>query len=190
MFSGKTDELIRRFEAAVASGRAVVALKPARDNRHPADMIVSHASKRIPAVSVSSAAELFTVAARRSLVLIDEIQFFDEALQIAIAELCAGGSEVIAVGLDYDFRGQPFAATRDLAVEASRVTRLTAVCGRCQSPATMTQRLTGGRPAPLDDSRLVVGDRELYEPRCDRCWREERDGPISSKERLPSQKAY
>lgn len=190
MFSGKTDELISRFETAANSGRAVVALKPSRDNRHPADTIVSHSSKQIPATSVSSTAEISTAAAECSLVIIDEVQFFDEALRIAIAELRDKGSEVIAAGLDYDFRGSLFAATRDLAERASRVTRLTAVCCRCQSPATMTQRLVDGRPAPLDDPRLVVGDRELYEPRCDRCWREERQDPISSKERLPKSEGY
>jgi thymidine kinase len=175
MFSGKTDELIRRFAAATESGRAVTALKPARDNRHPADLIVSHSSQQIPAVSVESAAGVPVAAPNGGLVLIDEVQFFEESLQAAVAELRAGGSEVVAVGLDYDFRGQPFATTRVLSGGASRVTRLTAVCGRCGLPATLTQRLAGGRPVPLDDPQLVVGDREIYEPRCERCWREERE---------------
>jgi thymidine kinase len=175
MFSGKTDELIRRFAAAAESGRAVTALKPARDNRHPADLIVSHSSQQIPAVSVESAAGVPAAALGSALVLIDEVQFFEESLPAAVAELRAGGSEVVAIGLDYDFRGQSFATTRELAAGASLVTRLTAICGRCRLPATLTQRLAGGRPVPLDDPRLVVGDREIYEPRCERCWREERE---------------
>ena len=178
MFSGKTDELIRLFEAALEDGRAVVALKPARDNRHPADLIVSHSSKQIPARSVASAEAVLAAAAGSSLVLIDEVQFFEGTLQTAIAELRAGGSEVVAVGLDFDFRGQSFATTRDLAAGAARVTRLTAVCGVCQSEATLTQRFSDGRPVPLDEPRLVVGDREIYEPRCERCWRAEREDDV------------
>jgi thymidine kinase len=178
MFSGKTDELIRRFEAGLEAGRAVVALKPARDNRYAADLIVSHSAKQIPAVSVASAEAIPAAARASALVLIDEIQFFGEALQAAVAELRAEGSEVVAVGLDYDFRGLSFATTRDLAAGALRVTRLTAVCGLCQSGATLTQRFSDGRPVPLDDPRLVVGDREIYEPRCERCWREEREDDV------------
>jgi thymidine kinase len=178
MFSGKTDELIRRFEAALEEGRAVVALKPARDTRHAADLIVSHSSKQIPAVSVASAEAIPAAALGSSLVLIDEVQFFDETLQTAIAGLRAEGAEVVAVGLDYDFRGQSFATTRELAAVAGRVTRLTAVCGLCKSEATLTQRFSEGRPVPLDDPRLVVGDREIYEPRCERCWRQEREADV------------
>lgn len=174
MFSGKTDELIRRFEVGVAGGRDVIALKPARDDRHPRDEIVSHSLNRIAAVSVSSASEIVSTAAGQSLVVIDEIQFFDDALRIAVDDVRAAGSDVLAVGLDYDFRGEAFAATRALMSDASRVSRLAAVCGRCESPATLTQRLTNGRPSALDAPRLVVGDRDIYQPRCERCWREER----------------
>jgi thymidine kinase len=174
MFSGKTDELIDRFEAAAGSGRRVVALKPARDTRHPADSIVSHSARGIPAVAVASAVEVSRIVPNHSLVLLDEIQFFDESLPSVIARLRMTGSAVIAAGLDYDFRGEEFGTTSELIANASIVTRLTAICSRCGSAATLTQRLAGGRPAPLDEPQLVVGDRESYEPRCQRCWLEER----------------
>ncbi len=176
MFSGKTDRLIHRYEGAARGSRSVVAVRPARDTRHPPGTIVSHSSQRIPAVSVSSSRELAALAGAHSAVLIDEVQFFDEALPVAIADLRATGSDVIAAGLDRDFRGDPFATTRDLLAEATRVTRLTALCGRCGSPATLTQRLANGRPVSLNEPSLVVGDREIYEPRCERCWNEERGG--------------
>jgi thymidine kinase len=174
MFSGKTDELIDRFEAAAGSGRRAVALKAAQDTRHPADSIVSHSARRIPAIAVASAAEVSRIVPSHALVLLDETQFFDESLPSAIAGLRVAGSDVIAAGLDYDFRGEAFATTSELIADASIVTRLTAICSRCRSAATLTQRLARGRPAPLDEPQIVVGDRESYEPRCERCWLEER----------------
>src|SRR4051812_16694238 len=138
MFSGKTDELIRRFMAADGD-LSVVALKPSRDTRHQADAIVSHSAKQIPATAVESASEITQIAASSALVLIDEIQFFDESLSVVIEGLRAVQADVIAAGLDYDFRGNPFATTRKVISSASVVTRLAAVCGRCQSPATLTQ---------------------------------------------------
>jgi thymidine kinase len=111
-------------------------------------------------------------------VLIDEIQFFEPELELTLASLRDDGVEVVAVGLDRDFRGEEFETTASLAREASRVVRLTGTCSRCGNEAILTQRLIDGVPAPLDAPRLVVGDAELYEPRCERCWAEERAAAV------------
>ena len=166
MFSGKTDELIRRYETAIGA----VAVKPVRDGRHPPDRIVSHSGREIPARSVASLADVDA----HHLVLVDEVQFFDPSLASAVEALRASGSDVVAVGLDRDFRGDEFETTAALARDADSVLRLTGTCGRCGADATLTQRLLAGVPAALDAPRLVVGDAELYEPRCERCWAEER----------------
>jgi len=174
MFSGKTDALITRYEHARSAGTTVVAFKPARDARHLPDRIVSHSGREIPAGSVGSPDEVARLGEGRDLVLIDEIQFFEPKLRAAVASLRAEGAEVVAVGLDRDFRGEEFETTASLARDASRVVRLRGICSRCGKEAVLTQRLIDGVPAPLDAPRLVVGDAELYEPRCERCWLEER----------------
>jgi thymidine kinase len=170
MFSGKTDELIDRYERARSAGADVVALKPVRDGRHAHDRIVSHSAREIPARAVSSAADI----GPHDVVLIDEIQFFGADLPAAVDALRAGGAAVAAAGLDRDFRREPFETTTALVRDADDVLRLAGTCRRCGAPATVTQRLLDGVPAPLDAPRLVVGDAELYEPRCERCWVEER----------------
>jgi thymidine kinase len=175
MFSGKTDALIERYEHPRAGGRSILAVKPARDSRHPADRIVSHSGREMPADSVASGDEILTRAPASGLVLIDEIQFFERSLAETVRELRARGLDVVAVGLDRDFRGEKFETTAMVAGDATRVVRLVGRCSRCGNDAVLTQRLIDGRPAPLDAPRFVVGDAELYEPRCAACWNEERD---------------
>src|SRR3954454_832559 len=189
MFSGKTDALITRFELATAQAerplaplreRAAphaappLALKPARDTRDPAELIVSRSGPRVPARAIGSPAEIGGVAERHPVVLIDEIQFFDPTLRDAVAALRAAGAEVVAAGLDVDFSRTPFETTQLLLDDATVAHRLTATCGRCGKPASLTQRFAEGQPAPLDSPTFVVGDAELYEPRCEACWLEER----------------
>jgi thymidine kinase len=174
MFSGKTDELINRFEHALEDGTRVVAIKPERDGRHLPDRIVSHSEREIPARSVGSAEDVRSLGDTAELLLIDEIQFFEPALRVALKSLLEQGVEIVAVGLDRDFLRQEFETTAQLVRDASSVVRLTATCSRCGGEASLTQRLVGGAPAPLDAPRLLVGDAGLYEPRCERCWIEER----------------
>jgi thymidine kinase len=174
MFSGKTDELINRFELATAEGAPVVAIKPARDTRDPADLIVSHSGRRIPATAIASVDEIREVGEGRAVVLIDEIQFFDPPLREAVVALRQSGGDVVAAGLDLDFARAPFETTRLLLGEASVARRLAATCGRCGKAAVLTQRFADGQPAALDSPTFVVGDAELYEPRCEACWLEER----------------
>jgi thymidine kinase len=178
MFSGKTDELINRFEHASENGTRVVAIKPSRDGRHLPDRIVSHSEREIPARSVGSAEDVRSLGDSAELLLIDEIQFFEPALSVALRSLRDQGVEIVAVGLDRDFRREEFETTAQLVRDASRVVRLTGTCSRCGDEASLTQRLIGGTPAPLDAPRLLVGNAGLYEPRCERCWIEERSDPI------------
>jgi thymidine kinase len=163
MFSGKTDELLRR-----AAGGSLV--KPHVDDRHDVAEIVAHSGARAPARVVRSSAELPSGA----LVGIDEGQFFDAGLPVAAAALSRAGVHVVVAALDRDFRGELFGVTAALLERADRVELLRAVCGRCGAPATLTQRLRAGFPVPLDDPVVRVGGSELYGPRCERCWVEER----------------
>jgi thymidine kinase len=174
MFSGKTDRLIARFDRAREEALTVVALKPARDGRHLPDRIVSHSGREIPARAVRSADDVRAVGEPAGLVLIDEIQFFDPELGPALDWLRARGVAIVAAGLDRDFRGEEFETTATLVRDASTVVRVTGTCSRCGGEAVMTQRLIEGVPVPLDAPRLLVGDAGLYEPRCERCWAEER----------------
>jgi thymidine kinase len=181
MFSGKTDELIARARA-----REALVFKPAVDTRHPRDRVVSHSGASIEAVALTDSAELLEAAGDAAVVAIDEVQFFDGGLLEAVELLRARGSDIVAAGLDLDFRREPFATTRRLAEAADRVERLEARCSRCGRPATVTQRLVNGRPAPLDDPVVRIGDEELYEPRCEECWAAERlEAPSEAGHSLP-----
>jgi thymidine kinase len=176
MFSGKTDELIARARRASAP----MVFKPAVDTRHPADRVVSHSGNSIEAVSVTGVAGILAAPGDRDLVAIDEVQFFDSDLVEAVELLRARGNDVIAAGLDLDFRREAFPTTRRLEEAAVRVERFRGRCGRCGRPSTVTQRLVNGRPASLDDPVVRIGDEELYEPRCEDCWVTERLEPAPS----------
>jgi len=171
MFSGKTDELIRR---ARAETRRTVVLKPALDTRHEPDRVVSHSGASIAAVAVAGSDELASAAAGAEAIFADEVQFLDGGLADVLESLRRSGVDVVAAGLDFDFRREPFPPTTALVAIADRVQRLDARCSRCGRAATVTQRLVNGRPAPLDDAVVRIGDEELYEPRCEACWDSER----------------
>ena len=170
MFSGKTDELLRR-----AAGGVLV--KPHVDDRHDVPEVVAHTGARAPALVVASSAEIPAAP----LVGVDEGQFFDAGLVEVAAALSAGGAHVVVAALDRDFRGEPFALTAALRELADRYDLLQAECGRCGGPATLTQRFRGSVPVALDDDVLRVGGRELYAPRCARCWAEERAAVVRAR---------
>jgi thymidine kinase len=169
MFSGKSEEMIRRLRRAEIAGQRVVIFKPRIDDRFDATDVVSHAGVRMRAVPVSSTAELVARAQEYEVVGVDEVQFFDEEIVPAVLELADRSLRVVAAGLDQDFRRLPFGPMPELLTHAEFVDKLQAVCHRCGGPATTTQRLVDGRPAPYSGETVVVGAAEQYEARCRGC---------------------
>lgn len=169
MFSGKTDELIRRLRRAVIARQKVQVFKPAIDVRYAVEKVTSHAGSDFDAVPVQNAAEIRARLEKDvTVVAIDEAQFFDAAVIDLVEELAASGRRVIVAGLDMDFRGEPFGPMPVLMAKAERVDKLQAICMVCGEPASRTQRLVNGRPARYDDPVVIVGASEMYEARCRR----------------------
>ena len=169
MFSGKSEEMIRRLRRAEIAGQRVVIFKPRVDDRYDAADIVSHAGVRMRGVAVGSVAELLTRAQGFEVVGIDEVQFFEPSVVEAALSLAEGGTRVVAAGLDCNFRREPFGPMPLLLAHAEFVDKLQAVCHRCGGPATTTQRLVDGRPAPYSGDTVVIGAAEQYEARCRDC---------------------
>ena len=169
MFSGKSEEMIRRLRRAEIAGQRVAIFKPRIDDRYDATDVVSHAGARMRAVSVETVPELVARAAGHDVVGIDEVQFFDASIVPAALSLADAGVRVVATGLDQDFRRLPFGPMPELLAHAEFVDKLQAVCHRCGGPATTTQRLVDGHPAPYSGDTVVVGAAEQYETRCRGC---------------------
>ena len=169
MFSGKSEEMIRRLRRAEIAGQQVVIFKPRIDDRYDAAAVVSHAGARMRAVPVSSVAEVVEHARGFDVVGIDEVQFLEPTIVSGALELADQGVRVVAAGLDQDFRRMPFGPMPDLMSHAEFVDKLQAVCHRCGGPATTTQRLVDGRPAPYSGETVVIGAAEQYEARCRGC---------------------
>lgn len=168
MFSGKSEELIRRLKRAQIAKQKVIALKSSLDDRYGLETITSHSGSKLESALVSSPSDVLRIAEEKQIevVGIDEVQFFDVSI-IAVAEYLAGkGVRVILAGLDQDFRGEPFGPIPGLLALAEDVMKLTAVCLVCGRPATRTQRIVNGRPARYDDPVVMVGAAESYEARC------------------------
>ncbi|HEX7005125.1 MAG TPA: thymidine kinase [Trueperaceae bacterium] len=181
MFSGKSEELIRRVNRALIAKQEVQVFKPAIDDRYDARSVASHTGRKMEAVPVEDVAAVR--AALRDevqVVAFDECQFFGPEVVDLSLELADAGRRVIVAGLDLDFRGEPFGAMPQLLAHAELVEKLTAIC-RCGRQATRTQRLIGGSPAHFDDPVILVGASERYEPRCRECHvvlRETRPVPL------------
>jgi thymidine kinase len=170
MFSGKTEELIRRARRARIAKQKVQVFKPALDDRYSVENLASHDGLSFDAVSVSKAAEILDkVEADTDVVIVDEVQFFDQRITEVCDALADGGKRVIVAGLDNNFRGEPFGPVPFLMAQADVVDKLHAICVVCGAPATRTQRLIDGRPAAYDDPIIMVGASEVYEARCRRC---------------------
>lgn len=170
MFSGKSEELIRRIRRARIARQEVVVFKPAIDNRYRAEAITSHNGIYAEAYTVQQASELVNyVSTETDVVAIDEIQFFDEEIVSICQQLADDGIRVICAGLDQDFRGCPFGPTPTMMAIAEYVTKLQAICVRCGAPASRTQRIIEGRPAKEDDPIILVAASERYEARCRHC---------------------
>ena len=169
MFSGKSEELIRRLRRAEIAGQRVVIFKPRVDDRYDATDVVSHAGARMRGVAVDGVAEIAAHAGDFEVVGIDEVQFFDHEVVDVALSLADAGSRVVVSGLDQDFRRLPFGPMPTLLAQAEFVDKLQAVCHRCGGPATTTQRLVDGEPAPYSGATIVVGANEQYEARCRGC---------------------
>ena len=169
MFSGKSEEMIRRLRRAEIAGRRVVIFKPRIDDRYDVADVVSHAGVRMRGVAVGSVAELAARAAGYEVVGVDEVQFFEPSIVETALSLAERGVRVVAAGLDQDFRREPFGPIPLLLAHAEFVDKLQAVCHRCGGPATTTQRLVDGRPAPYSGDTVVIGAAEQYEARCRGC---------------------
>ena len=169
MFSGKSEEMIRRLRRAEIAGQRVVIFKPRIDDRYDATDVISHAGARMRAVPVSSVAEVVAHADGFDVVGIDEVQFFEPSIIPRALELADRGVRVVVAGLDQDFRRLPFGPIPDLLSHAEFVDKLQAVCHRCGGPATTTQRLVDGHPAPYSGETVLVGAAEQYEARCRGC---------------------
>jgi thymidine kinase len=168
MFCGKTDEMLRLLRRFSIAGRQVVLVKPRLDTRTDEVTVVSRSGAQHRAATVESSAEIEAAVGMADIVAIEEGQFFDEGLPEVVEAMAATGKQVIVTGLDRDFRGVPFGAMPRLLALADQVTKLTAICMVCGEPATRTQRLIDGNPAPADSPLIVIGGLgdETYEARC------------------------
>lgn len=167
MFSGKSEELIRRVRRATFAKQEVKVFKPVIDNRYSEESVVSHNGTAIICKPISKSEEIFEhITEKTDVIAVDEVQFFDEDIADVLTLLANQGYRVIAAGLDQDFRGEPFSVVPKLMSLAELVTKLQAVCSVCGSPASRTQRLINGQPASYDDPIILVGASESYEPRC------------------------
>jgi thymidine kinase len=170
MFSGKTEELIRRVKRAQIARKKVQIFKPSLDTRYGVEHVASHDGVRAQAIAVSSTAEIADLIEEDTeVVAIDEVQFLDSSVVELCDTLAACGKRVIVAGLDQDFRGESFGAMPELMARAEHVDKLQAICVRCGAPASRTQRLIDGRPASYHDPIILVGATEAYEARCRAC---------------------
>jgi len=170
MFSGKTEEMIRRVRRARIAKQQVQVFKPAIDNRYAVEEVKSHNGLGVEALLVSHTAELLaSLRPDTEVIGIDEIQFFDEPIVAVVQDLANRGVRVIAAGLDMDFRGEPFGPMPRLMSAAEHVDKLHAICVVCGAEASRTKRLIDGRPAAYDDPIIIVGGSESYEARCRHC---------------------
>ena len=164
MFSGKTEELIRRLRRAEIARLNVEIFKPKIDTRYDEGKIVSHNQLQLKSSLVESAAEIAPMAKDAAVVGIDEVQFFDDGIITTAKDLAANGKRVIIAGLDTDFRGVPFGPMPVIMCEADYLDKLQAICIVCGNPASYTQRLT------KESAQVVIGETDIYEARCRHCF--------------------
>ena len=170
MFAGKTEELIRRVKRMDFAKKKYIIFKPVIDDRYSISEVVSHSQRKVQAINISNSKEMAAyITEDIEAVLIDEVQFFDEAVLEVCRTLANQGLRVICAGLDCDFRGNPFPIVANLLAMAEQITKLTAICVCCGNEATMTQRIINGLPARYQDPTILVGEKESYEPRCRKC---------------------
>jgi thymidine kinase len=180
MFSGKSEEMIRRLRRAEIAGQRVIIFKPRLDDRYDATDVVSHAGLRMRAVPVDGVNEILARADGNDVVGIDEVQFFEPSVVETALVLAHRGTRVVAAGLDQDFRRLPFGPMPELLARAEFVDKLQAVCQRCGGPATTTQRLVEGEPASYSGDTIIVGAADSYEARCRACHQAGADAALAA----------
>ena len=167
MFSGKTEEMIRRLRRAVIAKQKVQVFKPKIDNRYNTKKVTSHAGIDFDAHPINNSAEILPLLKPDTTVVgIDEAQFFDKGIIGVVDEMANKGIRVVITGLDMDFRGEPFGCIPTLLAKADKVDKLQAICMVCGEPAGRTQRFVDGKPAHYNDPIVIVGAAEMYEARC------------------------
>jgi len=187
MFSGKTEELVRRIKRAQYGRQKVQVFKPRIDNRYSDDHVQSHDANRIFSIPVDNAKQILELVDDNTRVVgVDEVQFFDDSIVDVCNKLAYRGIRVICAGLDMDFRGHPFGPMPKLLAVAESVTKLSAICVVCGQPASRSQRLVG------DQGVVAVGAAESYEARCRFCH-EPNEIPMTSNQgpglKQPGQRA-
>ncbi len=165
MFSGKTEELIRRARRAHIAGQRVVIVKPAVDNRYSDTEVVSHDETSLPGITVDTADQIILLTSSAKVVCIDEAQFFDSRLVDVVNTLANDGKRVIIAGLDMDYLGRPFEPMPHLLAIAEYVTKLHAICSESGMMANFSQRVVD------NESQVLVGEKDSYEPRARHCFR-------------------
>ncbi|HEX5576817.1 MAG TPA: thymidine kinase [Gemmatimonadaceae bacterium] len=172
MFSGKSEELIRRVRRAIIARKKVQVFKSHLDARYAGIYSVSsHDGRTVQAIPADSASQIaLQIDPMANVIAIDEAQFLDEGVIPLVTSLAARGRRVIIAGTDTDFRGEPFGSMPSLMAIAEVVDKLHAICVLCGGPASRNQRLIGGNPAPYDSPQIMVGGTESYEARCRMCF--------------------
>ncbi len=186
MFSGKTEELIRRLKRAQFARQRVEIFKPAIDQRYSQQDVVSHDENAIPSTPVDAAEQILLLAGDADVIAIDEAQFFGMELVAVCQHLANDGKRVLVAGLDQDYLGQPFEPIPQLMAVAEHVTKLHAICMVCGAPANHSQRLAA------NDQRVLLGAEDVYEPRCRRCFEKPTAAPPEAsdqKQAVPTEKA-
>ena len=164
MFSGKTEELIRRMKRAQFAKQKVAIFKPCIDVRYSEDKVVSHDAHSIPSNPIDSPAKMLELSQEVEVVGIDEAQFFDESIVEVVQKLANSGVRVIIAGLDTDFLGKPFGPMPALMAVAEDIQKVHAICVKCGSPVQHSHRLS------KNDQLVVLGETDIYEPLCRHCY--------------------
>lgn len=171
MFSGKSEELIRRVRRALIARKRVQVFKSRLDARYAGiNVVSSHDGRTVEAIPVDTAAQISArLDPTAQVIAIDEAQFLDPGIVPLVSTLADRGRRIIIAGTDTDFRGEPFGSMPQLMAVAESVDKLHAICVLCGAPATRNQRLTDGRPAPYESPQIMVGAADRYEARCRMC---------------------
>ena len=164
MFSGKTEALIKRANEFIRDKKTICIFKPSIDNRYSKNYIVSHNNKKIKCHTIKSSKEILNYINDSDIIAIDEVQFFDIEIINVLTKIISEGKSIIVAGLDRDYRAKPFLQISNLIELSNNITRLNAICVKCGDIANFSYRKTN------DISRVLIGESEKYEPRCEKCY--------------------